>query len=126
MKIKVGYLLTSLALLFTEIIIALFVNDEIVRPYVGDILVVILIYTLIRSFSKTKIMYLPLFLLAFACTVELSQYYGLVNFLDMQDNIFVATILGTSYSLVDILCYFIAMILLLVCEKINVSKAITS
>jgi len=117
LKKNFGYLLASLALLFTEIIIALFVHDEIVRPYVGDILVVILIYTLIRSFSKTKIMYLPLFLLAFACTVELSQYCGLVYLLNLQGNTFIATLLGTSYSYIDILCYFIAALLLVLWEK---------
>jgi len=126
LKINFGYLAASVLLFITEIIIALFVHDEIIRPYVGDVLVVILIYTIIRSFLKTEIKYLPFFLFAFACAVELSQFFGLVYLLNLQDNIFIATILGTSYSLVDLLCYFIAMIILVVWEKIILFKVRTS
>jgi uncharacterized membrane protein len=58
MRLHKRYLAAFFLLLATEIFIALFVHDKIFRPYVGDILVVILLYALVRSFSG-RIRFLP-------------------------------------------------------------------
>ncbi|WP_366069085.1 DUF2809 domain-containing protein [Flavobacterium sp.] len=43
------------SLIFTvEILIALYVHDKIIRPYFGDVLVIVLIYCFIKSFFKNK------------------------------------------------------------------------
>ena len=42
-------MLLFLALLATEVLIALFVHDDFVRPYLGDVLVVPVIFFLLRA-----------------------------------------------------------------------------
>ena len=45
-RFKKQYLIAAVLILAVEIVIGLFVYDNIIRPYVGDFLVIILIYCL--------------------------------------------------------------------------------
>lgn len=101
------YFIIFLILFLVEIIIALFVNDKVIRPYGGDALVVILIYYFLKSFIQTRTIYLVISVILFAYLVEISQYLHLIKMLNMQDNIVMKTILGHSFSWGDILAYTI-------------------
>ncbi len=46
---RIRYLTMFLFLLLTELFIGIFVHDRFIRPYAGDVLVVILIYTFLRA-----------------------------------------------------------------------------
>ena len=128
-KFNWRYFLTFIALLLTEVFIAVFVHDKIIRPYVGDILVIILMYTFIRTFIKKSIKLLPIYLFIFACMVEVAQYFNIVSKLSLQDNALISTAIGTSFDFIDILCYFIGTIVLIIwqgksiniysCNKLN-------
>lgn len=118
MKINIKYILSFIILFITETIIALFINDTIIRPYIGDILIVILMYTFIKGFIQKTIKFLPIYLFFFASTVEVIQYYHIVDLLHLQNNKVVSTIIGTSFDIKDIVCYLIGSILLVVWEKI--------
>ena len=48
-KLRIIYAALFFAVLLTEIFIALFVKDNFVRPYVGDVLVTILLCCLCRT-----------------------------------------------------------------------------
>ena len=50
------------ALLATEVLIALFVHDDFVRPYLGDVLVVPMIFFLLRVAFPERIKLLPLYI----------------------------------------------------------------
>ena len=52
-------------ILVVEIIIGIYVRDNFVRPYMGDALVVVLIYCFIRIFIPNGLSQLPLYVLAF-------------------------------------------------------------
>ncbi|MDR3056994.1 MAG: DUF2809 domain-containing protein, partial [Prevotella sp.] len=54
-----------LIIFLIEVLIALFVDDSFIRPYGGDILVVILIYYFLKSFIETKTIYLVVAVLLF-------------------------------------------------------------
>ncbi len=124
MKINFKYIVSFIILLITEIFIALFVNDAIIRPYVGDILVIILMYTFIRGFVQKPIKFLPVYLFCFASIVEIMQYYRIVELLHLQNNKIISTIIGTSFDIKDILCYLIGSIILIIWDK--TVKRITS
>lgn len=96
-----------LLLFLVEVLIALFVNDRFIRPYGGDIIVVILIYYFLKTFIDTKPLYLIIPTLLFAYLVEIAQYMGMVEILGVQDNVVLRTILGSSFSWGDMLCYTI-------------------
>lgn len=120
MKINMKYILTFFILLIIEIIIAFFIKDTIVRPYIGDILVVILIYSLIKGITK-EIRFLPIYVFLFAVIIEISQYYRLIYTLNLQDNKIISTIIGTSFDIKDIFCYLIATVILTIWESLRKS-----
>ena len=111
---RLTYLLLTLLLLGIEILIALFVNDKIIRPYVGDILVVILMYCFIRIIIPTKVRLLPLYIFIFACFIEFMQYIRIVEILGLSDNKILSTIIGTSFDWKDIICYGVGCLILFI------------
>lgn len=115
-KLRFTYLLIFIFLLATETVIALFVSDSFVRPYVGDVLVIGVICAFFRIFIPDKIRILPLLTSAFAAGVELLQYFDFVSLLGLSDNRFFSILLGRTFDLKDIVCYVIGGVLFLTAE----------
>lgn len=92
-------------LLVIEVGIALFVRDAFIRPYVGDMLVTVLICCFIRIFLPTKVRALPLYVFAFAAAVETGQYFDFVQLIGLADNRFFSILLGRTFSAADLVCY---------------------
>ena len=111
MKKRVYYIILTIILLVVEVMIALFVHDRIVRPYIGDMLVVVVIYTFIRIWIPDSLRLLPLYVFLFATGVEILQYFNLVELLGVSDNRFLRILLGTSFDWKDILCYAVGCVL---------------
>lgn len=99
-----------------ETLIALYVNDSFVRPYLGDVLVVVLIYCFIKSFLDLKVWKTALFVLLFAFAIEFLQYLNFVEKLGLQDSKIARTIIGTSFCWRDILCYLVGILLVIAVE----------
>lgn len=99
------YGLLFLALLATEVCIALFAHDDFVRPYLGDVLVTVLICAFLRIFVPDKIKLLPVYVFLFAVLVELGQYFGLVAIVGLGDSRFFSVLMGTTFSVYDLICY---------------------
>lgn len=97
--------LIFLLIFAAEVFIALFVKDSIIRPYGGDLLIVIMIYYFLKAFIQTKPIYLCSGTLLFAYTVEIAQYFKMVEVLGVQDNKLLTIILGSSFSWGDMLAY---------------------
>lgn len=119
MKVNKKYILAFLILLLVEILIALFVHDTIIRPYIGDILVVFLMYCFIKGIVERQVKMLPLYLFMFSALIEISQYFQIVKLLNLEENRFISIVLGTSFDIKDILCYLVASIMLVIWEKIK-------
>ena len=117
--------LCFLLIFVIEVIIALFVNDSIIRPYGGDILVVILMYYFFKSFVKMNPLPLAVGVLLFAYAVEIGQYFNLVELLNMQDNIIMRTVIGSSFSWGDMVCYTLGAIICLFIDRKDL-KAISN
>ncbi|MFI3255469.1 MAG: DUF2809 domain-containing protein [Eubacteriales bacterium] len=105
MKKRTLFATISLVLFIIEVIIALFVRDNFIRPYVGDILVVVLLYFVTRTIFPKPIKLLPIYLFLFATSIEILQYFDYVTLLGLGDSRFFRTLLGTTFSWEDILCY---------------------
>ncbi len=89
-----------------EVLIAKFINDSIIRPYVGDILVVILIYYFIKAFIQTRSIYIVIATVLFAYFVEIGQYFYIVDILGVENKV-LQIMIGSSFSWGDIACYTI-------------------
>lgn len=98
-------MLATLDIFIIELLIALFVRDNFIRPYVGDMLVVVLIYTCVRIFLLEKPRRLPLYVFLFAVLTEGLQAVNIVELLGLSDNRFFSVLIGTTFELKDIVCY---------------------
>lgn len=111
------YFLLTIFFLVIEILIALFVDDQIIRPYLGDMLVVILIYCFIRTFFTLAVKAAIFLVLGIAFTVESLQYYNLLQLLGLEDSTPAKIILGNTFSVEDLLMYLLGGIFIWVTEK---------
>ena len=107
------YAICFAGLFVDETLIALFVRDAFIRPYMGDVLVVILIYCFVRMFITRPLRWLPLWIFLFACCIETLQYLQLVTLLGLQNCTLARVVLGTSFSWWDIVCYAVGCLPLL-------------
>lgn len=119
MRINKKYIISFFILFIVEALIALFVHDNFIRPYIGDILVIILMYTFIRGVIDKKIKILPIYLFLFALFVEVMQYFKVIELLNLENNKVASIIMGTSFDIKDILCYFIGSMILIIYENIS-------
>ena len=94
-------------LLGIEILIAIYLHDEFIRPYVGDILVIILLYCAIKIIIPDKSKLLPLWIIIFAVFVECLQYLKLVQVLGWEDNTLLRIVIGSTFDVKDIGCYVV-------------------
>ena len=63
LRFQKRYFIITILLFVVEIFIAVFIYDQFVHPYVGDYLVVILIYCFLRSFILA-----PVWIVALSCS----------------------------------------------------------
>ncbi|MBE5933906.1 MAG: DUF2809 domain-containing protein [Lachnospiraceae bacterium] len=115
---RVIYAIITIIILIIEIMIALFVHDSFIRPYVGDVLVVAVIYTFIRIIIPNKVKLLPLYIFLFSVFVELMQYANIVKLLGLQDNKFFSVLVGTTFDIKDIICYGVGCLLITIGGKL--------
>ena len=118
MKKRFGYILAFALLLTVEILIALFVRDDFIRPYGGDILVTVLICAAVRIVFPTGVRLLPLWVFLFAAGVEIGQYFDFVTLLGLGHIPFFRILLGSTFSFADLLCYAAGCALFWLGEKI--------
>lgn len=121
-RFRKEYLLVTIALFVVEILIAVSVHDKFVRPYVGDFLVVILLYSFFRSFLNLSFIRLAFLSLLIAYTVELLQYFHLVQQLGLQNNTIARTVVGSSAEWTDILAYTLGIAFVIGLERLRFSK----
>lgn len=104
MKKRWTYFLLFVILLAVEFFIGIFVHDRFIRPYVGDVIVVVVLYFLIRSIFPEKPAFLCLWIFLFAVLVEVTQIFPLVDLLGIK-NRFIRVVMGTSFSWKDMIAY---------------------
>lgn len=116
-KIRIRYIIATIILLVIEVVIALFVHDKFVRPYIGDVLVIVVIYTFLRILFPKGIKLLPLYVFLFAAGVEVLQYFHIIELLGLSDNRFFSVLIGSVFDIKDIVCYGIGCVVVVIVEK---------
>jgi hypothetical protein len=114
-----GYFLATFILFIIEVLIALFVRDRFIRPYVGDVLVVMLIYCFVRTWWRAPVWPLALAVLGFAFFIEIMQYYDLVGRLGLQDSPVAVVVLGNSFAWEDLVAYTAGIALVIIVEGVR-------
>lgn len=111
------FFLAAIIFFIIEVLIALFVHDNFIRPYVGDFLVVILIYCAVRTFIKTSPLKVAIGVLLFSYLIETLQYFRIVDRLGLSQNVVARTVIGYGFEWWDILAYTLGIITVLFIEK---------
>ena len=123
-NIRISYLLFAVGIFLIEVLIALFIHDNFIRPYMGDVLVVILIYCVVMSFLDLPVLQAALIVLGFSFLVEFLQYVNIVEILGL-DNVKIARIvIGTSFSRWDMLAYIMGAGIIVMVEKFVLKKEV--
>lgn len=105
-----------------EVFIAVYIHDEIIRPFIGDLLVVILIYCSIKAFLNTKLYHTAIFVLLFSYGIETLQYFNIVKVIGLADSKLANIIIGNYFAWMDILMYTLGIMIVIVIEKIRMKK----
>ncbi len=91
------------ALFGVEVGIALFVHDSFFRPYVGDVLVVLLIHHAVLAVVDLPPLATAIATLVFAYLVEGAQYAGIGQRFDGHP--ILQTVIGTTFQWGDLVAY---------------------
>ncbi len=103
-NIRIRYLLAFLVLFSIEVFLALFIHDTFFRPYVGDVLVVIVLYFFVRIFFPYRFKHLVCYIFVFAVFVEFLQFINITELLNITNGV-IATSVGSVFDFKDILFY---------------------
>jgi len=113
------YFFFALILFLVEVFIALYVHDGFVRPYVGDYLVVMLIYCAVRTFIKISPVKLAIGVLLFSYVIEVLQFFSIVDRLGLSNNKLAKTVIGYGFEWIDLLAYTLGIVTVLILERGN-------
>ncbi len=126
-KNRIIYLALTSVIFLSEVYIALFVRDDFIRPYFGDVLVTPLICCFIRIFfplsdnysAKRKAVWiLPVVVCVFSVCVETGQYFHYVDLLGLGHIQFFRIVMGTGFAIEDIWCYAAGCIIFFLVEML--------
>lgn len=117
MRKRITYFICFFVLLAVEIGIALLVHDRFIRPYVGDMLVTVLLCCLVRSVFPNRPKLLAVYIFAFSVAVECLQLADIVSIFHIKNSA-LRVILGSTFDWKDILCYLLGCIVFFFAETL--------
>lgn len=107
-----------MTLFAAEVFIGKYVDDKIIRPYGGDFLVIMLIYCFVRSFLDISVLKCALGVLIFSFSIEILQYFNLVEKLGLGHIKLARIVIGTSFAWTDLLMYTLGTLTVVLLEYI--------
>lgn len=119
------YFVATIVIFLVEVLIATKLKDIFfVRAYLGDVIVVILLYTFVKSFFIINNQKLILGIFAFSCLIEFAQSFNIAEKLGFQQGSLMYIVIGNSFSWIDILCYVAGCLLLFLFVKFEESRSL--
>ncbi len=99
------YAIAAPLLFMVEVLIALFVEDQFVRPYLGDALAVMLVYAGLRATTPLGMVPALCIALAVALVIEVAQALNVLGAFGLADNQFARVALGGAFDMLDMAAY---------------------
>ena len=115
----IHYALVTIFVLLLEIVIALFVHDRIIRPYLGDSLAVVLVYCGVRAVTPLGVRVATAIALAIAFAVEVGQWLDYVDRLGLGHVRWARIVLGTGFDPQDLIAYSLGAAAILLVESLR-------
>ncbi|MBR2315978.1 MAG: DUF2809 domain-containing protein [Clostridia bacterium] len=117
LKSRLMFLSAFILLFAVEALIAIYIHDDFVRPYVGDMIVTAVVWCFARIVFPDRFRLMSLYVMIFAILVEIGQYFHYTELLGITNPILV-TMMGTSFAWADIACYAVGCIITAVIDYI--------
>ena len=123
MKARLPYIIGFLLLVAVEVCIGVFYFNHFIRSYIGDVIIVWVLYCLFRSFVPKKFNSygVALGILAFSFAVEFLQKAHIADILGVENKL-LRIIIGTSYAVEDLWSYAagtaVTILMIWLCEKL--------
>ena len=106
MKARLPYIIGFLLLVALEVCIGVFYFNFFIRAYIGDVIIVWVLYCLFRSFVPKRFSSygIAIGILIFSFAVEFLQKAHIADILGIENKL-LRIIIGTSYAAEDLWCY---------------------
>lgn len=117
MKFNKTYFILFLVLFVTEALIAIYLKEGFIRHTFGDFLAVIMLYCFLKSFLIIRPIIMILIVLAISFVIELLQLTSFLEWLNLQDNVYAKTMLGSTFHFIDLVAYTLGMIFIIIVEQ---------
>ena len=118
LRLQKKYLFLAVLLFMVEVMIAVFVHDQFVRPFGGDFLVVILLYCFVKGFWDAPVLKVAVGVLLFSYLIEVMQYFHIVKILGLEHSKIATIVIGNAFEWTDILAYTLGVLVVLWAERI--------
>ncbi len=115
MNISLNYFKKAVLVFIAELIIAQ--TSGFIRHTLGDFLVVILLFYLVKAFSNFSNITIGIGVLLFSFLVEFLQLTSFLECIGMQNNKLATIIFGATFSIGDLIAYTLGIATVLYLEK---------
>jgi hypothetical protein len=103
----------SMLLFAVLVYIALYVHDTFIRPFVGDVLVVLWLFYLLQSFINIAYLKLATYVLCFAYIIESAQYFNVISWFHLEHIEVIKVVFGATFDWLDLLAYTLGWLIIL-------------
>lgn len=117
-KVRIIYALCSVLLFAVEIIIATYFKRGFIRHWLGDFLVVALLYCSVQAIWPGKILKRIALVAVIAIVIESLQAVNILELLGLREHLALRLLFGTTFSWGDMLAYFLGLLTVLAVERL--------
>ncbi|GMQ57270.1 hypothetical protein AN1V17_16650 [Vallitalea sediminicola] len=112
MKRRLVYILaTTICFIICLLIVLLLSHNQFIRGFIGDVVVIILIYCFIKIFVEVDSLKLSISILLFSVLLEILQYLKFINYIGLGQSKVAKIIIGTTFDFRDLLAYVLGTII---------------
>ena len=116
-KFNLKYFLIFISIFIVEVIIAIYIKDNFIRPYFGDYLVIFLVYFFSLSFINADKNKIALSVLVFAFAIEIIQYFQVLSYFNLEKNRILRIVAGNTFSFEDLIIYTLAFLTIILFNR---------
>ncbi|PPC78677.1 DUF2809 domain-containing protein [Pokkaliibacter plantistimulans] len=100
-----------------EVAIARYIHDQFIRPFIGDVLVIVLLFYIAKTFLALRDRMLVIGAVLFAYAIETGQYFHLVSLLGLEHYRLARIVIGSTFDVMDLLAYTLGGALILLVRR---------
>ncbi|MEH0195529.1 DUF2809 domain-containing protein [Caulobacter sp. CCNWLY153] len=117
MRIRLRHLAAAAILFAVEVVIALFVRDGFVRPYLGDVLATAMVYFAVRGATPLGRAGAAACALALGVVIELGQALNVLDHAGLGGSRVARVVFGGVFDLKDLACYVVGVGLAMLVDR---------